>query len=111
MKKKDGILLLFLILAAVALIVVPLILQRGADFSGSDDAGSDTVGQIDQGYTPWVTPILEQFLGGEMPPELESLMFCIQTGIGVGVIMFFTGRFVERRKQEKLREEEKNKKT
>jgi cobalt/nickel transport protein len=107
MKKKDKILLLVLIAAAVALIVVPVVLQRGADFGGSDDAGSDTVGQIDEGYTPWATPILEKLLGGEVPPELETLLFCVQTGIGVGVVAFFTGRFVERRKQEKLREEEK----
>ena len=47
-----------------------------------------------------------QFLGGELPGELESLLFCVQTGIGVGVIAFFLGRFVERKKIEKERENE-----
>ncbi len=30
--------------------------------------------------------------------EIESLFFCLQTGIGVGVIAFIMGRFVERKK-------------
>ena len=47
---------------------------------------------------PWFTPVLETALGRELPGELESLLFCVQTGIGVGVIAFFMGRFVERRK-------------
>lgn len=41
-------------------------------------------------------------LDGELPGEVESLIFCIQTGIGVGIIAFFMGRFVERKKQMKL---------
>ena len=32
---------------------------------------------------------------------MESLIFCIQTGIGVGIIAFFMGRFTERRKWQK----------
>ena len=42
--------------------------------------------------------MLETALGGELPGEVESLIFCVQTGIGVGVIAFFMGRFVERKK-------------
>ena len=33
-----------------------------------------------------------------IPGEVESLLFCLQTGIGVGVIAFIMGRFVERKK-------------
>lgn len=35
---------------------------------------------------------------GELPGEVESLLFCIQTGIGVGIMAFVMGRFVERKK-------------
>ena len=49
-------------------------------------------------YTPWFEPILETAIGGELPGEIESLLFCIQTGIGVGIIAFVMGRFVERKK-------------
>ena len=43
-------------------------------------------------------------MGGELPGEVESLFFCIQTGIGVGIIAFIMGRFVERKKWMKQEE-------
>ncbi|MEY8236060.1 cobalt transport protein CbiN [Lachnospiraceae bacterium 66-29] len=87
------------ILAAVAfLIVMPLLVRKGAEFGGSDDAGSQVVEAIDTDYEPWFTPVLESIIGGEIPGEVESFMFCIQTGIGVGIIAFLLGRFVERKK-------------
>ncbi|MDY3971860.1 MAG: energy-coupling factor ABC transporter substrate-binding protein, partial [Clostridia bacterium] len=49
---------------------------------------------------PWFEPVLETAIGGELPGEMESLFFCVQTGIGVGVIAFIMGRFVERKKHE-----------
>ena len=49
-------------------------------------------------YEPWFTPVLEDFLGKEIPGEVESLLFCVQTGIGVGIIAFCMGRLVERKK-------------
>ena len=51
-----------------------------------------------EAYEPWFTPVLEQAINGELPGEVESLFFCVQTGIGVGVIAFCMGRFVERKK-------------
>jgi hypothetical protein len=39
-------------------------------------------------------------LGKELPGEVESLLFCVQTGIGVGIIAFYMGRLVERKKHE-----------
>lgn len=44
-------------------------------------------------------------LGGELPGEVESMLFCVQTGIGVGIIAFLMGRFVERKKWMKDEEE------
>ena len=52
----------------------------------------------DPDYEPWASPILEVILGGELPGEVESMLFCVQTGIGVGIIAFIMGRFVERKK-------------
>ena len=56
-------------LIAVGLIVlVPLFALRGAEFGGSDDAGSQMVEQIQgESSDPWFTPVLEQVLGGERP--------------------------------------------
>ena len=100
MKQQSHKVLVVALLAAALLIsLLPLFLLRGAEFGGSDDAGSEMVAEVTgEAYEPWFTPVLESALGGELPGEVESLMFCVQTGIGVGVIAFVLGRWVERKK-------------
>ena len=99
-KTKKTVVSLLIIAALIA--VVPLFTLKGAEFGGSDDAGSEVVSEITgTKYEPWFTPVMETWIGGELPGEVESLLFCVQTGIGVGVIAFFMGRFVERHKIEK----------
>jgi len=79
--------------------IVPLFALKGADFGGSDDAGSQVVSKImGKEFQPWFTPILETAIGGELPGEIESLLFCVQTGIGVGIIAFSFGYLVARKK-------------
>lgn len=95
---KNAKTIILLLLIAVVIAVIPLFARKGAEFGGSDDAGSVMIEEIHEGYEPWFTPVLETALGGELPGEVESLIFCVQTGIGVGVIAFFMGRFVERKK-------------
>lgn len=96
---KDKKTVIVLLILAVVIVVLPLFVLKGAEFGGSDDAGSVMIEQV-QGkeYTPWFTPVLETMIDGELPGEVESLLFCLQTGIGVGIIAFFMGRFVERKK-------------
>lgn len=89
---------LIAVIAVLLIALIPLFVLKDADFGGSDDAGSTVVEEVDSYYEPWATPILEKLLGRELPGEVESLFFCIQTGIGVGIIAFFMGRFVERKK-------------
>jgi cobalt/nickel transport protein len=90
-----------LLLVAVLIAVVPLFMLKGAEFGGSDDAGSVAISEITGSeYQPWFTPVMETAIGGELPGEIESLLFCVQTGIGVGIIAFVMGRFVERKKLE-----------
>ena len=99
--KKDAKLVILLLILVAVIIIVPLFVLKGAQFGGSDDAGSVKVEEISGEYEPWFTPILETVLDGEIPGEVESLLFCVQTGIGVGVIAFLMGRMVERKKHEK----------
>lgn len=86
------------ILAILLIALVPLFALRDAEFGGSDDAGGEMVAEVNSAYEPWAEPLIEKVIGGELPGEVESLFFCVQTGIGVGVIAFVLGRFVERKK-------------
>lgn len=82
---------IILLVIAVLIAAIPLFALKDAEFGGSDDAGSVMIEEIEGEYTPWFTPILETALGGELPGEVESLIFCIQTGIGVGSSRFSWG--------------------
>ncbi|WP_050697679.1 energy-coupling factor ABC transporter substrate-binding protein [Anaeromassilibacillus senegalensis] len=105
MRNKTKIVVLSLVLVLL-LAVVPLFVLKGAAFGGSDDAGSQMVEQIrGEAYEPWFTPVLEQVIGGELPGEIESLLFCVQTGIGVGVIAYGFGYLVARKKYSKAEKE------
>ena len=65
-----------MILAVVLIAAVPLFALRGAEFGGSDDAGSVMVEEITgDEYEPWFTPVLETVIGGELPGEVESPFF------------------------------------
>ncbi|MEF9945330.1 MAG: cobalt transport protein CbiN [Lachnospiraceae bacterium] len=98
---KDKKTVIVLLLLAAVIVIMPLFALRGAEFGGSDDAGSVMVEEVQgKAYEPWFTPLLETLIDGELPGEVESLLFCVQTGIGVGIIAFFMGRFVERKKWE-----------
>jgi len=97
MKKSTTVIIL--IAAAILLVLAPLFILRGAGFEGSDGAGSDMVAEVSGGnYKPWFSPVLETLIGGELPGEMETLFFCIQTGIGVGIIAFFFGYLAARKK-------------
>ncbi|GHU60332.1 cobalt transport protein CbiN [Clostridia bacterium] len=88
-----------MIVLAVLIAFVPLFALPGAEFGGSDDAGSQMINEVTgTEYEPWFTPVLETIIGGELPGEVESLFFCIQTGIGVGVIAYCFGYLVARKK-------------
>lgn len=104
-KNKKTVIILLTIAALI--IFVPLFAIKGAEFKGSDDAGSVAVEEITGKYKPWFTPVLEQALNGELPGEIESLLFCIQTGIGTSIIAFCLGRLVERKHQQSLQNHHK----
>lgn len=106
MKSKDKKLIVTILIVVFLMVIVPLIALKGAEFGGSDDAGSQVVEEITGEYEPWFTPVLETLIDGELPGEVESLMFCVQTGIGVGIIAFVLGRFVERKKWEDKKQED-----
>ena len=99
MDKNKKMIVTVLLVIACLIAIIPLFALKGAEFGGSDDAGSQMVAEIrGEEYEPWFTPVMETLIQGELPGEVESLLFCIQTGIGVGIMAFVMGRFVERKK-------------
>lgn len=103
--QKPSKMIAFSLLVILMLIILPFILQKDAEFGGSDDAGSQMVSQIrGEEFEPWFTPVMEQALGRELPGEIESLLFCLQTAIGTAVIAFAFGYLVARSKYSKQEE-------
>lgn len=97
-QKSNKTLVIVLLIIVCLMAVVPILALKGAEFGGSDDAGSVMIEEIHGEYEPWFEPVFETLIGGELPGEIESLIFCLQTGIGVGILAFFMGRFYERKK-------------
>lgn len=95
--------ILLLVVCAVIAIVPLISLGKTAEFGGSDDAGSEAITELTgKEYEPWFTPLIEgAFADGELPGEIESLLFCLQAGLGAGGFFFVIGRLSERSKFEK----------
>lgn len=101
MASRDKKIIAGILVVVFLIIVIPLFIKKGANFGGTDDMGIQKIESMKEDYEPWFTPVLEMLLGRELPREVESFIFCIQTGIGVGVISFVMGRLVERKKWKK----------
>lgn len=93
---KNTKLVIGLLALVVIIAIVPLFLKRGAEFSGADNAASEVIEEINPDYEIWADPIMEPASG-----EIESLLFCLQAGLGAGVFGFVMGRLVERKKKSK----------
>lgn len=86
MKLISGRTSLLMLLAVVALVVLPLALVHGK-FEGSDDQGSAAIAASVPGFKPWAHPIWTP-----PSPEIESLLFALQAAAGAGVIGYVIGR-------------------
>ena len=63
----------------VLLAAVPFLTLKDAEFKGSDDAGSVMVEEIMENMNRGLPSFWKDFLGKEIPGEVESLLFCVQT--------------------------------
>ena len=82
--KKINLKYVALIMAVVALFVVPFIINPNGDFGGTDGQGPEAIEA--EGYEPWVQPV------GLQPDALgERLLFSLQVGIGAAILGFFVG--------------------
>jgi len=93
-KNKKIFINLSLIGLVILLAVVPLMMNKGAEFSGADGQAEDAIMDINADYEPWAQPLWEPPSG-----EVESLLFSLQAAIGAGVIGYYLGR-VSKKKEE-----------
>lgn len=84
---------IFCLVLAVIIAVVPLVMIHDSEFGGADGQAEDAIAVINPNYEAWAEPILE-------PPggETESLLFCIQAAAGSGLFFFGLGYLVARKK-------------
>lgn len=82
MMKKN----VLIILAVIFLSILPLFIQKNAEFGGADGEAEEAIGEINAGYEPWFSSIWEPPSG-----EIESLLFVLQAAIGAGFIGYFVG--------------------
>ena len=62
MKHSDKKAIAVMLMVTVLLIFVPLVVLKGAEFGGSDDAGSQVAEEIAVDYEPWFHPVLETII-------------------------------------------------
>lgn len=75
-----------LAIVLLALIIIPLVTIKDAEFGGADGEAEGVITQIDPSYEPWFEPILEPKSG-----EIESLLFASQAALGAGIIAYYLG--------------------
>lgn len=84
---------ILVLLAVIALTVVPLVVAGGAEFAGADGEAETAITEIDPGYQPWFSSIWEPPSG-----EIEGLLFALQAAFGAGAVFYALGYFVGRDK-------------
>lgn len=77
---------IILLLLAVALIIIPLVINPGAEYGGADGQAQDLISEISPGYKPWFSSLYEPPSG-----EIESLLFSTQAALGAGFIGYYLG--------------------
>ncbi len=89
---------LILLVIVVALIFIPLVMQRNAEFGGADDRAGKVISEIRPDYEPWFKSIWEPPSG-----EIETFFFALQAAIGSGFVCYYLGYLRGRKKEQEER--------
>lgn len=82
-----------LIGAAIVIAAFPMFFHYGdpnaeEQFAGTDGAAESVVAEHDPDYQPWFEPLV-----GELPGEVESGLFALQSALGAGFLGFALGNY------------------
>lgn len=83
----------WIVLAVVALAVLPLIFVKG-EYGGADGEAEAAIIEIQPDYKPWFSSLIELPSG-----EVESLLFASQAAVGAGIIGYVIGLYKGRKKE------------
>jgi len=74
-----------IILFALALVLFQFVLPKiGSNFEGTDDQAVGIINEIAPNYTPWAESLWEP--SGEWG---ETVLFALQTALGLSIIVFY----------------------
>lgn len=83
MKKSTRIVLGILV---ALLAILPLYLNKDAEFGGADGQAEEIVLEMNDTFEPLLEPLFEPASG-----EIESVLFALQAAAGAGVIFYYLG--------------------
>lgn len=88
-----GRLVIILLVLCILIAIIPLVTIKDSEFGGADGIAEEIITEINPEYEPWAESILT-------PPggETESLLFCLQAGLGALVFGYGFGYLVARKK-------------
>lgn len=77
---------ILLLILVMCLAVVPLVMNKTAEFNGADGEAEEAITEINPDYIPWFDALWEPPSG-----EVESLLFALQAAAGALFIGYFIG--------------------
>lgn len=77
-----------LVSAVILLAIAPLTMVKGGKFSGSDDRAKEAIAEIQPGYKPWFSAVMEP-----ASSEVSSLLFATQAALGAGIVGYVIGLY------------------